>query len=63
LRVLLPPTEGLLVVPMAVQVIEGLVGLAVNGLPATAALLGESCDVAVAAVEDSSGAGQAVAGC
>ena len=46
----------------AVEVVEDGLGLAVKGLSAEAVELGESRDIAVAAEEDSSGAGDAVEG-
>jgi hypothetical protein len=61
--VTLPPeVAGLVAVAESVEVIKDNLGLAVNGLSAGAALLGESCDVAVASVEDGRGAGNAVVG-
>jgi hypothetical protein len=63
LLALLPEMLGLLSVGVAIEFVAGGLGLAVNGLPAATALLGESCDVTVAAVVDGGGAGDAVEGC
>src|SRR5439155_27326141 len=57
---LLAEAQGFLAVRKAVEVVADGVGLAVDGLSAEAVLLGESCDVAVAAEQDSGGAGEAV---
>jgi hypothetical protein len=45
-----------------VEILEELLGLSVEGLSWNEAFVGESCDVAVAAVEDSLGAGDAEVG-
>jgi hypothetical protein len=59
---LLPEAEGLLVVAEVVEVVEGGIGLAVDGLAAAAALLGQACHIAVVAAENDRGAGNPIKG-
>jgi hypothetical protein len=59
---LLAEAQGILAVGEAAEVIEDGRGRAVKGLSAEAVELGESCDIAVAAEEDSGGAGDAIPG-
>jgi hypothetical protein len=57
---LLAEAEGFLAVAFAVEVVAYGVGLAVDGLSAGAALLGQSGDVAVATEEGSRSAGETI---
>jgi hypothetical protein len=59
---LLAEAVGLLAWVALVEFVKDGIGLAVEGLSAESALLGELCDVAVASVDDGRGAGESVEG-